>query len=70
MNDITITTGTHHGTIFQTVFNNSTYDYMITPVKSGNEGKPVVASRLNLPLETDGPATCLVYFTNTNSSMI
>ena len=68
MNDITKTiTGNQPG--HQTIFNNSTYDYSRTPVRSGIEDKPVVASRLNLPLEADGPATCLVYFPATRSTI-
>lgn len=54
----------HHQSVRQTVYGRNTYNYAPTPVRSGNEGKPVVASRINLPLETDGPATCLVYFFN------
>ena len=59
----------NHGANQQTVFDRQTYEYARTPVKSGAENRPVVASRLNLPLETDGPATCLVFF-NSYSSLI
>ena len=48
----------------QTVFGRSTYNYaLITSVKAKEDVRPD-ASRLNLPLETDGPATCLVFYSS------
>ena len=46
----------------QTVYDRNTYTYARVPEININDDIPPVASRINLPLEADGPATCLVYF--------
>ena len=58
----TINTHNHSQTYRQTVYDKNTYTYARVPEISLNENKPPVASRINLPLVADGPATCLVYF--------
>jgi hypothetical protein len=61
-NQTTIDTDSNPQAFRQTVYDRNTYTYAQTPEIKVNEGKPPVASRLNLPLDADGPATCLVYF--------
>ncbi len=46
----------------QTVFGRSTYNYVSLASLSKMKAAQTNTSRLNLPLETDGPATCLVFY--------
>ncbi len=46
----------------QTVFGRSTYNYVPVAPLSKMKAAQTNTSRLNLPLETDGPATCLVFY--------
>lgn len=55
-------TDDHPQYLRQTVYDRNTYTYARVPEININDDKPPVASRINLPLEADGPATCLVYF--------
>jgi len=55
-------TDDHPQNLRQTVYDRNTYTYARVPGININDDKPPVASRINLPFEADGPATCLVYF--------
>ena len=61
-NQSTINTDRYSQAFRQTAYDRNTCNYAQAPEIKVKEDKPPVASRLNLPLETDGPATCLVYF--------
>ena len=61
-NQITINTDSNPQAFRQTVYDRNTYTYARVPEININDDEPPVASRINLPLEADGPATCLVYF--------
>jgi len=61
-NHTTINTDHQPLVLRQTVYGRNTYTYARVPEINLNENKPPVASRINLPLVADGPATCLVYF--------
>ena len=63
MKNNTIRSTDHHPQdLRQTVYDKNTYTYARVAEIIINENKPPVASKINLPLEADGPATCLVYF--------